>query len=155
MDAVGESRLAKAEDSRAARSAKRTYVPISLYDEQLSGASTRDKFSDMFYSSGPWHFRDDAFGARVDKTADPPLELNDRATTSDAVEAERKRVDARIQAQFDKIDASLAGDSIAAITEAFVLPPECRRTARENRRAARENRRLSAQTRGLRSAGDL
>jgi hypothetical protein len=39
------------------------YVP--LIDEQLSGRSLRDVVSNMFDSSGPWSFRDDAFGSLV------------------------------------------------------------------------------------------
>eukprot|EP00873_Tetraselmis_striata_P033737 jgi/Tetstr1/454001/TSEL_040920.t1 len=59
MDAVGERRVVQAEHE--ARKTVR-YVPMSIYEEQMSGGSLRDEFAKMFESSGPWMFRDSIGG---------------------------------------------------------------------------------------------
>ncbi|AUF82367.1 hypothetical protein TetV_275 [Tetraselmis virus 1] len=59
MDSVCEQRLSyvKQETKKSVK-----YVPLSIYDEQLSGRTLRKDFTNMFYSSGPWQFRDNAYG---------------------------------------------------------------------------------------------
>lgn len=122
MDAVSESRLSRAEKTRSKKKLK--YVPLSIYDEQLSGLTLRDKFSDMFYSSGPWQFRDDAFGSKAvaEAVTSVPDVLNDRVKTNDSAAAEERRVEARVQAQLAAMDVDARRLPVAA-TEAFVAPP--------------------------------
>lgn len=112
MDAVGEKRVSRAE--RESRKIVK-YVPLSIYDEQLSGRSTRDDFSNMFYSSGPWMFRDDLAsipwsGERQEDDDAMDLAFSemqknraDLASSPSSAAAERRRVEERIRAQFDKL----------------------------------------------------
>lgn len=100
MDAVGEKRV-----NRAERETRKTvkYVPMSIYDEQLSGRSMRDFFSNMFYSSGPWAFRNDFAsvqlpGARKDDDdalalafSEMQKERADLTSSPSSVAAERRR----------------------------------------------------------------
>ena len=122
MDAVGQLRVA-----RATKEIKQTvkYVPLSIYDEQLSGRSLRDDFANMFYSSGPWNFRDDisAIGPGKDDDRDAmalaftELQRNraDLTSSPEAIAAERRRVEERILAQFDKLaEERLKRSKIAA-----------------------------------------
>lgn len=121
MDAVSEARMTSAEQSCSKK--KRKYVPMSMYDEQLSGITTRDKFSDMFYSSGPWHFRDNALDAvniRENNLSNSvPEKLNDRMPTPASVSAEMRRVDALVRGQIDKMNA----DPRAITQEGFYVAP--------------------------------
>lgn len=144
MDAVSESRLSRAEKTRSKKKVK--YVPLSIYDEQLSGLTLRDKFSDMFYSSGPWQFRDDAFGSKVvaEAVSSVPDVLNDRVKTSDSAAAETRRVEARVQAQLAAMDVDARRPSPVAATEAFLAPPPVdalgRIEARKAKRCANKNK---------------
>lgn len=60
MDSICQQKILKARHSVKKKKVK--YVPMSIFDEQLSGRSLRNEFTDMFYSSGPWRFRDNAYG---------------------------------------------------------------------------------------------
>lgn len=157
MDAVGEKRV-----SRAERESRKTvrYVPLSIYDEQLSGRSTRDDFSNMFYSSGPWSFRDDFAGVPLDGAdgkdggaaalAFDELQRSrsDLVSNPSAVAAERRRVEERIKAQFDKIAEERLRERSAAtaddpLLETYASPfrdAGDRIRRRRERRAERRNR---------------
>ena len=158
MDAVGEKRV-----SRAERESRQTvkYVPLSIYDEQLSGRSVRDDFSDMFFSSGPWSFRDDfagfpSAGERDEDDADAAdlafSELQksrgDLTSSPSSVAAERRRVEERIRAQFDKLaeDRLRKRSGLSAddpLFESYVSVPKDaaeRLRRRRERRAARRGR---------------
>ena len=137
MDAVSEARMTSVEQSCS--KAKRKYVPMSMYDEQLSGITTRDKFSDMFYSSGPWHFRDNALDAvniRENSDISVPEKLNDRVFTPASVSAEMRRVDALVRGQIDKMNA----DPRAATLEGFYVAPICGAERLRARRLKRKER---------------
>lgn len=158
MDAVGEKRVTRAE-----RESRKTvkYVPLSIYDEQLSGRSMRDDFSNMFYSSGPWMFRDDFAGIPAagdrdeidDATELAFTELQksraDLVSSPNAIAAERRRVEERIRAQFDKLAeerlrkrAGLAAND--PMLESFSSVPKNAAERLRQRRERREARRAAA-----------
>lgn len=65
MDAACERRVASAESSN--KNVK--YVPLPIYDQQMSGNTMRDYITDMLYSTGPWMFRDnDLQGPAIENT---------------------------------------------------------------------------------------
>lgn len=158
MDAVSEKRV-----DMASRSAKKTvrYVPLSIYDEQLSGRSVRDEFGDMFYSAGPWGFRDDFGGislASEVRDDDEAMDLAfadlqrrraDLTSPPDEVAAERRRIEERIQARFDKLaeermrrKAGLApNDPLLETYASIPKDSKERRSARAARSAKRKQRR--------------
>ena len=158
MDAVGERRASAAEREAGTRV---KYVPLSMLEEQLSGASTRDRLSDMFLSSGPWGFRDDFGGIARDTEAaeeDAALDLafselqrnrTDLTSSPGAVAAERRRVEERIRARFDELAedrlrrrAGLSASDPLFETYASVPTDHVeRRAARRRRSAARRSAR--------------
>lgn len=150
MDAVSDKRINTAE-----REAKNTvkYVPMSILDEQLSGKSTRDEFDNMFYSSGPWGFRDDIGGITRASEKDEDDDALDLAfsemqrnrTDLTYLSAERRRVEERIRAKFDKLAEErlrkkaglLASDPMLETYASIPRNYKERREARAMRRAKR------------------
>lgn len=158
MDAVGEKRVGTAE--RRAKSTVK-YVPLSILDEQLSGKSTRDDFGDLFYSSGPWGFRDDFAGIpRASERqedydaldvafAEMQRKRGDLTSSPEAFAAERRRVEERIQARIDGIaedrmrkKSGLSASDPVLTTYAHVPsdPGERRRARAARARRRREGR---------------
>nr|WRJ69621.1 hypothetical protein TetV2_00172 [Oceanusvirus sp.] len=160
MEAVSEQRVrrVKHESKKEVK-----YVPLSIYDEQLSGRSLRNEFTDMFYSSGPWRFRDNSYGIprKGEKETDERLldltfaqlqrQRDNLAASPDEVASERRRVEERVRAQFDKLaeeklEARLlpAEDSSTLANEGFAAraaPAMVERSTPAQRRAKREERR--------------
>jgi hypothetical protein len=159
MEAVCEQRVRR---TRHEVKKEIKYVPLSIYDEQLSGRSLRNEFTDMFYSSGPWKFRDNAYGIPRGEAREADERLQDLtfaqlqrqranlAAAPDEVATERRRAQERVLGQVDRqieerLESRLlrAEDASPLANEGFgarAAPALVEKITPAERRARREER---------------